>query len=152
MRLWAVRELTQRRHRSAAAALTAALRAKEPQMRKEAAQLLDKLGDASTAPALRDRVADGVWYVRGYSDGPDDPEAGGKGGALAALRKVAAEDATPALLKASASKTLRVRAWALQELLKEKGASEDPAVVAAFAAALKEKDGDETLWMVYRGR
>jgi hypothetical protein len=97
-------------------------------------------------------VADDAWYISGYFNVPDDPESGGKEAALRALRKLTPKDVAPTLVKATASKTLRVRAWALQELLQEKGSADDPAVISVFIAALREKDeGNEAAHILHRG-
>jgi tetratricopeptide (TPR) repeat protein len=140
VRQWAVRQLVQRKDPSAVAVLCQRLGDAEPKVRKEAAELLEGTTDRSAVKPLVDRVADGVWYVSGYSNVPDDPEGGGKGAALKALRGLDAAEATKALLRAAAAKKVEVRGWALSELVKEPRAAASAEIVKALEAGLRERD------------
>jgi HEAT repeat protein len=126
-------------------------------VRQQAAESLRKLGDTSklppdlikqvadaAVPALMNRVADDLW-AGGSSY---DPQYGGKDAALNALRVLAPQNVTTALLNALSSKTEAVRVWACGQLAGQKdhestaglvaalAKDEAPAVRAAAAAAL----------------
>jgi tetratricopeptide (TPR) repeat protein len=148
VRQWAVRQLVKRKDRTAVEVLCRALRDGEPNLRKEAAELLDGTSDRSAIKPLADRVADDVWYISGYTNVPDDPEGGGKAGALKVLRSLDAAEGTKALLRATASKKVEVRAWALGELVKEKGAADNAEIIKALEAGLR--DADSTVEMVLK--
>jgi hypothetical protein len=81
---------------------------------------------------------------------PSDPEGGGKAAALKALRALDVAEARAALLRAAASKTAEERAWALAELVKEKGAAEDAEIIKVLEAGLRDRDS--TVKMVLHGR
>ncbi|MBI1915192.1 MAG: HEAT repeat domain-containing protein [Planctomycetes bacterium] len=101
-----------------------ALNDAQPAIRQDAAYRLQQLGDRSAVPALSKRVAD---------DTPDVDYSGGKLAALGALRQLAPDKATDALLEALRSKNDSVRAWACQNLT-----TKDKQAPAALVKALKD--------------
>ena len=82
-----------------------ALDESEPALRSQAAAHLEQLGAPTALPALMKRVADDRWES-------NDPYAGGKYNALAALKKLDPQRVTEALLAALRSKRAEVRVWA----------------------------------------
>src|SRR5262249_26048828 len=69
----------------------------------------------SAVAALRKRVEDNVWF-NPWIVGVEDPEAGGKAAALRALRTLAPEQVTSALVVALKGKEGHMRRWAAREL------------------------------------
>jgi HEAT repeat protein len=93
------------------------LKDKDGLVRRTSAESLGNLGDKArgAVPALIGRVADDVWIssrIALY----EDPNAGGKAAALAALKKLAPDRVEEGLLKALKSKNPAVKAWATTEL------------------------------------
>jgi HEAT repeat protein len=100
-------------------------------------------------------VGDDVWYISGYTNVPDDPSGGGKAAALDALQKLAPDKVSEALIKATRSKTVEVRVWALGELVGRKDDTGADAVVKALVRALGDAgggDAERTARMVLAGR
>jgi hypothetical protein len=127
---------------------------KDGQVRKKAAEALQKQGSKSGVPALKKRVSDDVWYISGYSNVPDDPENGGKTAALNALKALAPDEVKDALVAATRSKSLEVKSWALNLLAGDKKNAEDEQVIEAFVQALKVGDGEDkerTVHLVKKG-
>ena len=85
-------------------------------IRRVAAEGLQKLGAKSAVPALMERVGDDVWYISGYSNVPDDPIGGGKAAALDALKQLAPDKVSEALVPALKSKVPALRRWAASQL------------------------------------
>jgi HEAT repeat protein/tetratricopeptide (TPR) repeat protein len=142
--VWACDELASQKDRAALEALVQALANSDGYIRRAAADALKKRGDKAAVPALAKRIADEVWLpVPGgfviYKDEPYDgfKGLGSKDHALDALRALDRDQATPALLAALGAKTARVRAWAADELGRQKG----PAVVKALIPMLTDEDG-----------
>jgi hypothetical protein len=98
-------------------ALVEDLRDKDGRVRRQAAESLAKMGAKAgpAVPYLIKRVADDVW-IGGVFAHAADPEAGGKGAALDALKTLAPGRVTEALLAARQSTNAGVKAWALREL------------------------------------
>jgi tRNA A-37 threonylcarbamoyl transferase component Bud32/HEAT repeat protein len=129
------------------------LKSPAPAARQEAAEGLLFLGAKNAASDLALRVADDVWYRSGYTNVPSDPDAGGKGAALEALRELAPAEVTPALVKAADSKSLATRSWALGELTTQPEAAGRKDVIEVMVQALGDtksdaKGGDELLDLV----
>jgi HEAT repeat protein len=102
-------------------------------VRAAAAESLGNLSARAAAPALAARVADDRWVVSEYANAElNDPIAGGKSAAVAALRKLAPERVTAALSDALRSPTLGVRVWAASEL----GRQDDADSLTSLRAAL----------------
>ncbi|MBI1915443.1 MAG: HEAT repeat domain-containing protein [Planctomycetes bacterium] len=118
------------------AALSKALGGSHYAMRRWAAEELGRHKDRAALPALKERVADELWYAREYSNIDPDPVGGGKAAALKALRDLAFDEATEPLTRALFSKYTEQRYWAAVEL-KVQG---DKAAVPA----LKKRIADET--------
>jgi HEAT repeat protein/tetratricopeptide (TPR) repeat protein len=144
IRTWAAAEMGKQKGQDAVKALIKALTDADGYVRRAAADSLKTLGDKSAAPALVKRVADEVWVStpRGfliYSDEPYDGfrGLGSKDHALKALRALAPEQVTPALLAALNAKHAGIRAWAAAEMAKQKGES----AVKALIKALTDADG-----------
>lgn len=100
-------------------------------VRRRAAESLKGLGDRSAVPALVPRVADDLW-----SDGYDNQAANysSKRAALDALRVLAPDRVTQALLGALKSKNEQVRVRACEEL----GTQSDRDSVAGLTAARQD--------------
>jgi HEAT repeat protein len=94
-----------------------AKRGKHP--RRVAAECLLQLRAKAAVPALKKRVADGLWYESGYGNVPSDPVGGGKEAALAALRELAPREVKVALTLALKSDNAKVREWAVGRLAEE---------------------------------
>src|SRR5262249_4219679 len=94
-------------------ALIEDLKDKQTDVRKRAAESLQKRKAKAAAPALSERVADDIWDSR-YTVSPC------KRAALDALKALAPDQAQGALLKARKSKNTEVRGWATTELGKLK--------------------------------
>ena len=132
-------------------------RLKDPDgsVRRSAAEGLQKMGAKSAVPALMERVSDDVWYISGYTNVPDDPFGGGKTAALDALKKLAPDKVSEALIAATRSKRVEVRVWALGELVGWKDDTRAEAIVEALVRALGDaggSDADRTARMVRAGR
>lgn len=128
---------------AAAPALVEALFDKDVFVRRQAAETLQKLGDRSTmraevvkkvakdaVPALMKRVADEIWDSRDAFGLADSS----KLVALAALRTLAKNQVTSALLNAIRCKNEDVRVWACVQLAEQK----DKESSEALRAALKD--------------
>jgi HEAT repeat protein len=111
----AASSLTILKDRTAVPALCKLLGDTNPGVRKAAAEGLEKLQDRSAGAALRRRVEDNVWF-NPWTVGVEDPEAGGKTAALRALRALAPEQVTSALVVALKGKEGHMRRWAAREL------------------------------------
>jgi HEAT repeat protein len=114
-------------------------------MRRWAArELAGQQDNMRAVPALRQVVTSGEWYRSSYRDF-HDPDWGGRTDALALLRKVAAEQATDALIEAAGSATPYVRPWAIVELSKQKDNAK------AVPALKKQVEADNWHATSYRG-
>jgi len=131
----------------AMAALMQALQDDATEVRTEAARTILKLGDSSqmpdavvkevadkAVPALMIRIADHRW-----TGGDSGRSEGSKEAALAALKELAPQRMTEALLEALRSKTESVRWWACKALARQK----DKPSGEGLAAALKSDPGEE---------
>jgi HEAT repeat protein len=142
--VWACGELGGQKDAAALEGLVRALTDSNGYVRRAAADGLKKRGDRAAAPALVKRIADEVWIPRPggflvYSDEPYDgfKGLGSKDHALGALRALAPDQVTPALLAALQTKDNRIRAWAAGEMGKQKG----PEAVKGLMKALTDGDG-----------
>lgn len=99
------------------AALVKQLKDKDADVRHAAAVALEHLGDEAfpAVPALIERIKDDVWSVGGVSR---DNATGNtsKDAALSALKKLAKDKVTAALIAATESKNKTVQAWATGRL------------------------------------
>jgi HEAT repeat protein len=139
----AAKELARHREPAARQALLTALNDGDGYVRRAAADSLAEMGDREAVPALMRRVADGVWFGPPKGGGLVRKEPydglwglGSKDHALVALKKLAPDKVTPALLSALRSPTRDVRLWAADELGKHK----DKAAVKDLCAGLKDAD------------
>ncbi|MGE3807787.1 MAG: protein kinase [Gemmataceae bacterium] len=118
------------------AALTGGLKSKTRQVRDWCAVEIGKRTDAAAVPALIERVRDDVWFVghhQAIPPEPNDPIGGGKGSALAALRKLANGRVVETLTPCLKSSNPAMRLWAAEEMGKQKDAAAAPALVARVA-------------------
>lgn len=114
VRAWAAAELGKHKDKEVVTALIPLLNDADPLVRRAAAGSIQKLGDKQAVPALMRRVADDVWVSNRF--GANDPIDGGKADALIALKQLAPERVSEALVEAMKSKDKDVKAWAALEL------------------------------------
>jgi Mg-chelatase subunit ChlD len=111
---WAARVLgVQKMDPLIVASLSEALNSENAGLRLEAAQSLGKLDATEAAPALSQRIADERADL--FSSSQPDKDA-----AVDALKTIAPEMVTPALVKAMKAKSARVKAWATARLTVER--------------------------------
>src|SRR5262249_28416730 len=96
--------------------LIAKLEDENVNVRRQAAESLEKLGDRTAVPALVKRVADDLWVANDRYDASYSS----KKAALKALRAIAPDRVTEALLGALGAKDENVRIWACRELAMQK--------------------------------
>lgn len=131
VRAWAATELATTMDKAVLAVLAARLTDGYPAVRKAAAETLAKVGDQDAVPALVQRVGDDVWVSS--VNGLNDPRDGGKEAALGALKQLAPQRVTEALIPGLRSPHPRQRAWSAVELGKNRDRAAVPALMQRVA-------------------
>jgi HEAT repeat protein len=142
IRKTAAASLAGHKHKAVVAVLGEALLDKSGPVRRVAAESLHKLGDKAAAPALVKAVVDNEWLAVPWalhpSDGSGNYDPAVRNAALDALKALAPERVTEALLGAARSKQTSLRLWAYGHLGSR---NDDKAVVQALTQALSDQAG-----------